>query len=205
MMTETNLQNSTLNSGIIQTEKSLANLSAEGFSQVKRTKSIAREVTLNGLLIALVFVSTYLIQIRLPISLNGGLIHMGNVALFSTALLLGKRRGAIAGAFGMGIFDLVSGWVVWAPFTFVVRGVMGYLIGRLSEGEKPLWWQTPLAILVGGIWMIGGYYVTEALLYGNWLAPVTSIPGNLTQIVLGTVIALPLSRALRPIRERYRD
>ncbi|SCZ77295.1 ECF transporter S component [Acidaminobacter hydrogenoformans] len=163
----------------------------------EKPRSVAREVTLNGLLIALVFVSTYLIQIRLPVSMNGGLIHMGNVALFTVALVFGKRKGAMAGAFGMGLFDLVSGWVAWAPFTFVVRGVMGYLIGRFSEGFERAWWKAPAAVVLGGLWMLAGYYATEGILYGNWIAPVTSIPGNLTQLALGAVVAIPFSGMLK--------
>jgi len=165
--------------------------------KMEQPRSVAKEVTLNGLLIALVFVSTYLIQIRLPVSMNGGLVHMGNVALFTVALVFGKRKGAMAGAFGMGLFDLVSGWVAWAPFTFVVRGVMGYLIGRFSEGFEKAWWKAPAAVVLGGIWMLAGYYVTEGILYGNWIAPVTSIPGNLTQLGLGAVIAIPFSKMLK--------
>lgn len=164
---------------------------------MEKPRSVAKEVTLNGLLIALVFVSTYLIQIRLPISLNGGLVHMGNVALFTVALVFGKKKGAMAGAFGMGLFDLVSGWVAWAPFTFVVRGVMGYLIGRFSEGFENAWWKATVAVLLGGVWMLAGYYVTEGILYGNWIAPVTSIPGNLTQLGLGAIIAIPFSKMLK--------
>lgn len=163
----------------------------------EKPRSVAREVTMNGLLIALVFVSTYLIQIRLPVSMNGGLIHMGNVALFTVALVFGKRKGAMAGAFGMGLFDLVSGWVAWAPFTFVVRGIMGYLIGRFSEGFERAWWKAPAAVVLGGIWMLAGYYATEGILYGNWIAPVTSIPGNLTQLALGAVVAIPFSHMLK--------
>lgn len=178
--------------GVIESD---GNLISQGSAH--KPRSVAREVTLNGLLIALVFVSTYLIQIRLPVSLNGGLIHMGNVALFTVALVFGKRKGAMAGAFGMGLFDLVSGWVAWAPFTFVVRGVMGYLIGRFSEGFERAWWKAPAAVILGGVWMLAGYYATEGILYGNWIAPVTSIPGNLTQLALGAVVAIPFSRMLK--------
>lgn len=184
-----------------------AQLTAEGAIETKGTpvqsgkmekpRSVAKEVTLNGLLIALVFVSTYLIQVRLPISMNGGLVHMGNVALFTVALVFGGKKGAMAGAFGMGLFDLVSGWVAWAPFTFVVRGVMGYLIGRYAEGFENAWWKAPAAVVIGGVWMLAGYYATEGILYGNWIAPVTSIPGNLTQLGLGAVIAIPFSKMLK--------
>ena len=162
--------------------------------------SKTRELVLSALLISLVFVATKFINIRLPISINGGLIHLGNAMLFLIAIVFGKRKGAIAGAFGMGLFDIVSGWTAWAPFTFVIRGVMGYIIGSMAysknrNGNNIIWNIT--AILISGCWMIVGYYMTEGLLYGNWIAPATSIPGNIIQIVIGAIIGLPLAKALK--------
>ena len=128
---------------------------------------------------------------------------MGNIALFLTAFLFGKKKGAIAGAFGMGLFDILSGWTAWAPFTFVIRGVMGYVIGSIShannkEGVNALY--NIIAIILGGIWMIAGYYMTEVILYGNWMTPATSIPGNIVQIVFGclsVLIAPMLKKAIK--------
>lgn len=159
----------------------------------QQTKISTKDLVLTGLLTAIVFSATMFINIRLPISINGGLIHMGNIALFLTAFLFGKKKGAIAGAFGMGLFDILSGWTAWAPFTFVIRGVMGYIIGSIShtnnkEGVNALY--NIIAIILGGIWMIGGYYMTEVILYGNWMTPVTSIPGNIVQIVFGCLSVL---------------
>lgn len=157
-----------------------------------------REFALDGLMVALVFIATYFIQFRLPISINGGLVHMGNIVLFTIAILMGSRRGAIAGAFGMGLFDIVSGWMAWAPFTFVIRGAMGWIIGSVShlggrEGKSPVW--NFLGIAAGSVVMLGGYYLTEVILYGNWLSPATSIPGNLTQLGFG-LLSLALAPAL---------
>ena len=73
-----------------------------------KSKNQAKDFALNGVLIALVFIATYFIQIRLPISINGGLVHLGNVVLFTIAILFGRQKGAIAGAFGMGIFDVIT-------------------------------------------------------------------------------------------------
>ncbi len=163
-------------------------------------KTNLRELTLNGILIALVFIATYFIQIRLPISANGGLIHAGNIALFTIAIIFGKKHGAIAGAFGMGLFDIMSGWFIWAPGTFIVRGVMGYIIGFYFEKRRQnvsYALVALLAIITSTIWMLAGYYSVEGLLYGNWIAPIGSIPGNMTQIVIGWVVALPLSLSLR--------
>lgn len=171
-----------------------------GIEMEQTSTNKTRDMVISALLIALVFVSTKFINIRLPISVNGGLIHAGNTMLFVAAIIFGKRKGAIAGAFGMGLFDVLSGWLAWAPFTFVVRGVMGYIIGHIawSAGKKGDDLMTNIfAIIVGAVWMIAGYYLTEVVLYGNWLTPFTSIPGNITQIVIGALIALPMALALK--------
>ncbi|MDR0935166.1 MAG: ECF transporter S component [Oscillospiraceae bacterium] len=164
-----------------------------------RTKhSTALDVCVNGLLIALTLVATMFINIRLPISVNGGLIHLGNVPLVVAAIVFGKRSGAIAGAFGMGLFDLLSGWTLWAPFTFVVRGAMGFIIGFIAgrKGGKSVWLNT-VAVVIGCAVMVVGYYFTEAIIYGNIITPVTSVPGNLVQAASAVVIGVPLATAMR--------
>lgn len=170
------------------------------YVSTKKVNNKTKDLTISGLLIALVFIATKFINLRLPISLNGGLIHLGNTMLFMAAIVFGKRKGALAGSIGMALFDLVSGWATWAPFTFVVRGIMGYIIGSISHrggrnGKNLLW--NIAAILAGGIWMLSGYYITEVFLYGNWISPVTSIPGNVVQIIAGAVLGLPVSAAIK--------
>jgi uncharacterized membrane protein len=169
-------------------------------SYSEKNLSRTKELVLNGLLISLVFIGTKFINIRLPISINGGLIHMGNVMLFMISLVFGPRRGAISGAFGMAIFDILSGWITWAPFTFIIRGLMGYVIGKIAYGENSSgknFFKNLFGIFVGGIIMITGYYITEVILYGNFLAPITSIPGNIVQILIGAIVGLPFAKALK--------
>lgn len=165
------------------------------------TKWPVRDIVLDGLLVAIVFVSTYFIQFKLPFASNGGLVHMGNVALFTIAFLLGPRRGAVSGAFGMALFDLLSIWAHWAPFTFVVRGVMGWILGKtvsFSKG-KPVsfFFFSICGVVISGIWMIGGYYITEVIIYKNLWTPIQSIPANLMQIGLGAAVSIPLSYGMR--------
>jgi len=167
----------------------------------KSTNGNIKEIAVSGLLIAMVFIATMFINIRLPISVNGGLIHFGNVILFTVSIVFGRKKGAIAGAFGMGLFDLVSGWAAWAPFTFLIRGGMGFLIGSIANikdkgGNSFLF--NLLGILAGSIWMIGGYYLAEVILYGNWITPVTSIPGNIAQLILG-LLALILAPVIKKL------
>ena len=166
----------------------------------ERGKFSTKDLVETALLTALVFVATAFINIRLPILSSGGLVHLGNVILFAAAILFGKKKGAIAGAVGMAIFDLSSGWALWAPFTFIVRGIMGYIVGAIAysnnkNGDSFLF--NVLAVIASGIWMIIGYYITEVILYGNLLTPIASIPGNITQLAVGLVLGLPLANILK--------
>lgn len=61
-----------------------------------------RFLTITALFIALTYLFTAFINVRLPIGANGGLIHLGNVPLFLCAIIFGKKSGAIAGGVGMG-------------------------------------------------------------------------------------------------------
>ena len=166
--------------------------------------SATKTLVINALFIALTLVATMFINIRLPLVGNGGLIHLGNVPLFLAAIIYGKKTGAIAGAFGMGLFDLISGWTAWAPFTFVVVGAMGYVTGLISEKlkVKPVI-ANAAAMFVALIIKIVGYYFAEVFLYQNWLVPFGSIPGNVTQVVVAAIIVLPIADRLKKIAIKY--
>ncbi|MEQ2525162.1 ECF transporter S component [Robertmurraya yapensis] len=160
--------------------------------------SKTKELVITALFIALTFVATMFINIRLPLMGNGGLVHLGNLPLFLAAFMFGKRTGMIAGAFGMALFDLISGWTLWAPFTFVIVGAMGYVAGLIAEkvpGKKVLVYS--LAIIAAVVIKIVGYYFTEVILYGNWVLPLGSIPGNIMQVVLAGIVVVPLVARLK--------
>lgn len=162
--------------------------------------STTKTLVINSLFIALTLVATMFINIRLPIMGNGGLIHLGNVPLFIAAFVFGKRTGAIAGAFGMGMFDILSGWTAWAPFTFIVVGSMGWAAGVISEKftEKRTLAYV-LSIFTALVIKIVGYYFAEVILYHNWIVPLGSIPGNVMQVVVAGIIVLPFAERLRKV------
>ncbi len=155
-----------------------------------------KSIIIAALFIAIVFVATYAVQIPLPGIATGGLIHLGNVALFTIAVIFGKRYGAISGAFGMALFDILSPWIIWAPGTFVIRGIMGYIVGSIAKGGRQQQSISPfrlmLAMILPSIWMIAGYFGYNLLLYQNVPAAVASLPGDITQAVAGIAIATPV-------------
>lgn len=172
----------------------------QSITSKNKQRIATKDIVETSLLVSLVFIATRFINIRLPIASNGGLVHLGNTMLFISAIVFGKKKGACAGAFGMALFDLLSEWVIWAPFTFIIRGGMGYIIGSISwskskRGNSVI--TNIIAIIVSGVWMVIGYYITECILYGNYIQPIGSIPGNITQIVIGIIIGVPISKILK--------
>lgn len=162
----------------------------------QQTFSPTRQIVNAALGIALVFVFTSFVNVRLPIAANGGLIHLGNVPLFIIAILYGRRLGALAGGLGMALFDVVGGWLLWAPFTLVIVGLMGYSVGAICENRRSMT-AYALALAVACLIKVVGYYGAEWIIFGNWLAPLTSIPGNLVQIGVASAVVLPVVGKLR--------
>ena len=162
----------------------------------QRSFSSTQRLVYTALAIALVFVCTVFVNVRLPIAANGGLIHLGNVPLFIIAILYGRWMGALAGGFGMALFDVVGGWFLWAPFTLVIVGLIGYTVGAICEKRQTLTAYV-LALTVACFIKVAGYYGAEGLIYGNWLAPMASVPGNLVQIGVAAAVVLPLVSKLR--------
>jgi uncharacterized membrane protein len=152
------------------------------------------------MLIALTFAFTF-INIKLPITGSGGLIHLGNIPLVVAAIVFSRRHAAVAGAFGMSLFDVAGGWLAWAPFTFVIRAAMGFLIGLIAQarGGKNIALNVA-AVLAGGAVMLVGYYFTEVILYGNFVTPFLSVPGNALQVASAVLIGIPVAAALKKIR-----
>ena len=162
-------------------------------------------LTITAAFVALTYIFTAFINVKLPIAANGGLIHLGNVPLFIGAILFGKKTGAIAGGIGMGLFDLLSGWTLWAPFTLIIVGIMGFTVGKLTEDPRHqnMKWYV-IAIASACVIKVAGYYLAEVIIYGNPLAPVSSIPGNLVQIAVAAVIVLIVITPLKPCRKKNR-
>ena len=147
-----------------------------------------KEMIMTAMFIAIVFIATY-IRIYIPIGLGtGGLMHIGTFAMFAIALKYGKRYGALSGGIGMALFDIASEWAIWAPGTLIVRLLAGYVVGRFSEskaGQGQVMAKNIVAIALGGIVIITGYFLYEAFALGIGLVAISSAVGNLVQIIIG--------------------
>ena len=55
------------------------------------------------------------------------------------------------------------------------------------------------SIILALIIKVVGYYFAEVILYGNWIAPLGSIPGNVVQVGFAGIIVLLFIQQLRKI------
>lgn len=160
----------------------------------------SRHVARTALLIALTAVAT--LAIRIPNPATQGYINLGDTMIFTVALLFGGRAAGLAGGIGSALADALGGYFIWAPWTLAIKGLEGVGIGVLASKARRrfsgMWLHTieAMVLILGGLWMIAGYYLAGSVLLGA-PAALTEIPGNVIQASVGLAVALPLSAALR--------
>jgi len=138
-----------------------------------------------------------------PIPKMAGYFNMGDAVIFVAALVFGPRAGGLAGGIGSAVADLVVHPLL-VPYTLVIRGIEGWLVGRLS---RRTFRSDYAACVLGGGEMVLGYLVIEALLFGFGGA-LQDLPFNLFQVVagiaVGPVTALLLRRGLPSLSSQRR-
>jgi uncharacterized membrane protein len=171
-------------------------------------KSLIRttDIVQISLMAAITFIATSVIHV--PTFM--GVLHLGDSMIFLSAILFGRKKSAVASAVGMCLFDLISGYTLWAPFTFIIKGVMGYIAGTIAyrkdyDGNNVS--NNILAFVVAGVWMIVAYYFGGAIiltfiskefaLKQALIIALKDIPTNILQVVGGIVLAVPLIKALK--------
>ncbi|HAS73557.1 MAG TPA: hypothetical protein DCS67_05380 [Clostridiales bacterium UBA8960] len=53
-----------------------------------------------------------------------------------------------------------------------------------------------LSMVIAGIWMVFGYFISEGIMYGSFVASIFSIPWNIVQFTVGGVLAFLVIKAL---------
>lgn len=150
-------------------------------------------LTKVSIMMVLVFLGTYLFKV--PVA--GGYCHLGDGMIFLGVVLLGGKKGAVAGGIGAALADLMSGYPVWAAPTLFVKAIMALMVGLFMEKILPgrrLGWLA--GAVAGGLFQVVGYTVTEAVLIGYKTALV-DIPGQVIQTSAGIMIAAVLIQMLQ--------
>lgn len=154
---------------------------------MKPRPNTARNVATGALAASAVLAATML---SIPVPGYRLYFNFGEAVIYTIALLLGRKHGAIAGAIGASLADVLLGYPLWAPFTFLIKGSEGFIAGLLRK--RGIFPATGCAALV----MIAGYTTLAGILYGVPAAPVECVT-DLIQTGIGIFTARVLVPVIR--------
>jgi len=150
-------------------------------------KTKTQKIVMTSLLAALCCVATMIIKIPSPLK---GYLNLGDCVVLLSGWLLSPLYGFLAAGVGSALADGFSGYVTYAPATFIIKGLMalvaffGFKILRNRIGNLP---SKIISGIVAEIVMVLGYFVFEGFLYG-FIPSIANIPANAVQGVAGIFI-----------------
>ncbi len=150
-----------------------------------------KRIVMTALMASLVCVVTMVIKVPSPLK---GYLNLGDGIVLLCGWLLSPAYGFVAAGLGSALADIFSGYVTYAPATFLIKGAMAlvtYACFRLAGKRMG---KLPSQIVGGALAetvMVLGYYVFEGFLYG-FVPSAVNIPANGAQGVAGLIIGVVL-------------
>jgi len=135
--------------------------------------------------------------IQIPIPQTRGYINLGDALVLTIAMLFGSKIGGLAGGLGSALADILLGYAHWAPFTFAIKGIEGLIAGSLAYKAQNTIVRV-LSLILAGLEMVAGYFITETFMYGVGPA-VVELPGNCFQAGGGVLISMLLFLAIKRV------
>ena len=162
-------------------------------------KTKTQKLVLAAMMAALVCISTFLIKIPSPLH---GYLHPGDCFVLISGWILSPLYGFLAAGLGSGLADLLGGYAVYAPATFLIKGVMALVVYGIYKACAKKMGSVPAYILGGflaELLMIAGYLLFESMLYGFGPSLVNVIP-NGVQGLFGMVVGVILIKVTEKVR-----
>lgn len=152
-----------------------------------------RKLVMASMLASLACVATMIIKIPSPLK---GYLNLGDCVVLLSGWFLSPFYGFMAAGIGSALADLFSGYVTYAPATFIIKGIMAaaaYYGFKLLNKKLPQVAAYIISGVVSEIIMVLGYYVFEGFLYG-FIPSAVNIPANAVQGLAGLIIGTLLIR-----------
>ena len=154
-------------------------------------KTNVKKIVLASMISALCCVATMIIKIPSPLK---GYLNLGDSVVLLSGWILSPGYAFFSAGIGSALADIFSGYVIYAPVTFAIKGIMAVIAYFIFKMLKKNIGNFP-ARLTGGviaeIIMVLGYFVFEGFMYG-FIPSVVNIPANSIQGVAGIVIGIIL-------------
>ncbi len=154
---------------------SIPSQSAEATEVLRSRKIDARTVANTAVFTAFVAAATSVFSVYIPATT--GYFNVGEIMVYTTALLMGPYVGAFAGGVGSMLSDLSLGYPYYAPGTLIIKGLEGFIVGYLSTRAFPRITRTGWRAITVGF----GFVFSAALA----LVGITYLSGRVTPTLGG--------------------
>ncbi len=155
-------------------------------------KTKTQKIVGAAMLAALACVATMIIKIPSPLK---GYFNLGDCVVLLCGWTMSPLYGFAAAGIGSALADVFSGYAIYAPATFIIKGIMALIAFYGFKLVKNA--GSTVAQIVSGvvaeIVMVAGYFIFEGFLYG-FAASVVNIPTNAFQGVAGLIIGMTLAK-----------
>ena len=146
-----------------------------------------RKMVITAMLAALTCVATMIIKIPSPLK---GYINLGDCVVLVAGWLLSPGYGFFAAGVGSALADVLSGYIIYAPATLIIKGIMALIahfvykiLSKKSKSTGP----RVISGILAEIAMVMGYFLFEGILYG-FGPSVVNIPANAVQGIAGLIL-----------------
>ena len=161
-----------------------------------------RKIVLAAMFAALCCVATMIIKIPSPLK---GYLNLGDCIVLLSGFMMSPAYGFLAAGLGSALADIFSGYLVYAPATFIIKGAMaliayyGFKLLHKKAGTTP---SRIISGIVAEIVMVLGYFVFEGFMYG--FAPsAVNIPANGVQGIAGLILGIVLTKVFVKSKIRF--
>ncbi len=150
----------------------------------------------SALFAAIICVATFIVKIPSPAT--NGYFNLGDCFVILSGLLFSPVYGTLAAGIGSALADILSGYIQYAPATFIIKALMAlsvYFVAKSFRGKKNFVSKLCAGFAAEAI-MVLGYFGYESLILGYRLAAAGSIFSNVMQGIVGIIAALAVSSAI---------
>lgn len=141
-----------------------------------------KKITYSGILGALIFVGTWFLKIPIV----HGYLNFGDGLIIISGIILGPLA-FIPAAIGSALADIIASYAIYAPFTFIIKGLIGLITGYLLKNKKLNLKNTIFVFFLVEAIMVLGYLATDTILF-TFKGAILSLPFNILQGVFAIII-----------------
>ena len=161
--------------------------------------SKTKRIVITALMAAMVCVATMIIKIPSPMK---GYLNIGDCIVLLCGWLLAPGYGFVAAGLGSALADMFSGYLTYAPATFLIKGSMALIAFACLKLVNKRIGRLPSQI-IGAVFaeivMVLGYFVFEGFMYG-FIPSAVNIPANAVQGAAGLILGIILVKVFERLK-----